>query len=118
MVNALRELVPPDDVEIFALRDKFATDTPDLEWIPECGRREWIIVSKDQNQRRRQAELAALRKHGCRAIYIRQSPKNEKLYDDAARIIRNWPKIAAWGHKARRGEMAKLNTSDQVVALN
>ena len=32
--------------------DHFKGDAPDLEWIPEIGRRDWILITKDQNIRR------------------------------------------------------------------
>lgn len=39
--------------------DHFAADAPDTEWIPEVGRREWVLVTKDQNIRRNPLERAA-----------------------------------------------------------
>lgn len=32
--------------------DHFAGDMPDVEWIPEVARRDWVLVTKDQNIRR------------------------------------------------------------------
>lgn len=39
--------------------DRFAGDTPDMEWIPEVGRRGWVLITKDQNIRRNPLERAA-----------------------------------------------------------
>lgn len=37
----------------------FPGNTPDHEWIPEVGRRGWVLITKDQNIRRNPIERAA-----------------------------------------------------------
>lgn len=39
--------------------DHFAQDAPDTEWIPEIGRRDWVLITKDQNIRRNALERNA-----------------------------------------------------------
>lgn len=39
--------------------DHFRGDMPDPEWIPEIGRRDWILITKDQNIRRNPLERGA-----------------------------------------------------------
>lgn len=39
--------------------DHFAQDAPDTEWIPEVGRRDWVLIIKDQNIRRNALERDA-----------------------------------------------------------
>ena len=36
--------------------DHFAGDMPDIEWIPEVARRNWVLITKDQNIRRNPLE--------------------------------------------------------------
>lgn len=115
IAQALSHLVQSH--EILALRDKFAVDTLDTTWIPEVGREGWIVISSDFNQRRRDSEHKALRDNGVRALYVRHGGKPHTLYADAARIIKNWPKIEQWGLDAKPGTLARLNTSDQIEAL-
>jgi predicted nuclease of predicted toxin-antitoxin system len=114
IVNALKQLVPPDSHEVVALRDIFPQNAKDTEWIPKVGEKEWVVVTRDANQRRRDAERKALRLHSVKIIYIRQSGKPLDLYADAARIIKNWPKISEWGDAAKPGEMVKLSTNDKI----
>lgn len=115
IVHALRHLVR--DHELVALREQFDPAAKDTEWIPEAGRQGWIVISRDFNQRRRDAEHQALRANGVRAIYIRQTGSPAELFSDAARIIKQWPKIQAWGLSARPGTLAKLDTSDKIIDL-
>lgn len=117
IVHALRELVPPTDHQLIALRDQFPVDTPDTTWIPAAGRNDWIVISRDYNQRRRDAEHKALKANNVRALYIRHSGNAAELYADAARIIKNWPKIRDWGVSARPSTLARMDTSDHIVNL-
>lgn len=50
--------------------DTFGSGTPDLEWLPEVGARRWILITKDQQIRKREIELRALRQAGVRAFVL------------------------------------------------
>ena len=115
IVKALSQLV--HEHEVIALRDRFPVNTPDTIWIPEAGRNEWIVISRDQNQRRRESEHQALRDNNVIALYVRSGSKPELLFADAARLIKNWPKIQSWGLSAKPGTLARLSTDDRIEPL-
>lgn len=115
IVRALSALVR--EHQVIALRDQFPASTPDVVWIPEIGRNGWILISRDQNQRRRDSEHQALKTHGVRVLYLRYSGKQDSLFADAARIVRNWPKIEQWGVSAPAGTLARLTTADRIENL-
>ena len=115
IARALAELVHGH--EIIALRDRFDQHTPDTVWIPEAGKQGWIVISRDHNQRRRDSEHAALKESGVRVLYVRYGATADSLYADAARIIKNWPKIMSWGLAAKPGTLARLNTKDSIEVL-
>ena len=117
IVEALKELVPPDEHELRYLRQEFPMGTKDIDWIPEIGKLGWILISKDYNQRRRETEHRALRDSNVKALYLRQTGGQHEIYADAARIIKNWPKIRDWGTKAKPGTLARLDTQDRIVVL-
>lgn len=112
---ALRELDPRND--IWAMREKVPPDTPDVEWIPQAGNQGLVVLSRDHNQRRRDAEHAALINAGLRVLYIRYSGQQLELYSDAARIIKNWPKIQQWATIAPPGTLSRLTTKDTIESL-
>ncbi|HVT10941.1 MAG TPA: hypothetical protein VHE55_01635 [Fimbriimonadaceae bacterium] len=118
IVEALKKLVNPNDADLIALRERFPQNTKDVDWIPDAGKNDWVVISRDFNQRRRDSEHAALRLHKVRALYIRQSGNPAELYADAARIIKNWPKIYEWGRTAKPHALAKLDSSDRIVGLS
>src|ERR1700733_4913019 len=51
IAHALSALV--HEHKVIALRDQFPVGTPDIVWIPEIGKNGWILISRDQNQGRR-----------------------------------------------------------------
>jgi hypothetical protein len=115
IVRAVAELVQGHDV--VALRDRFPVNTPDTVWIRQVGKDGWIVISRDYNQRRRDSEREALASNCVTALYIRCGGKPETLFVDAARIIKNWPRIQQWGLGAQLGTLARLNTKDQIESL-
>lgn len=50
--------------------DTFGSGTPDLEWLPEVGARQWILITKDKQIRKREIELRALRQANIRAFVL------------------------------------------------
>lgn len=38
----------------------FVDDAPDVEWLSEAGRRQWVVLTKDKAVRRNALELAAI----------------------------------------------------------
>jgi len=48
-------------IRFVAHRALFADDTPHVDWIAEVGRRGLIVLTRDQEIRRRPNELAAVR---------------------------------------------------------
>ena len=55
VADALRALGAHVEVHI----DHFTPDAPDSHWIPEVGRRGWVLITKDQHIRRNPLERAA-----------------------------------------------------------
>ncbi|MGH8765933.1 MAG: hypothetical protein ACRET8_09465 [Burkholderiales bacterium] len=60
--------------------DHFAQATPDLDWIPEIGRRGWVLITKDQNIRRNALERAAYKSAAVRGFIVTgKDMKGEEL---------------------------------------
>jgi hypothetical protein len=50
--------------------EHFAADAADIDWIPEIGRRGWILITKDQNIRRNPLERAAYQTANLRGFVV------------------------------------------------
>lgn len=74
-----------------AHRDLFAPDTADEDWIPEVGRRGCVIVTRDQNIRRRPNELAAVQRAAVHLFALTSG--NLSATETATLVIQAWPAI-------------------------
>jgi len=50
--------------------DHFAQNAPDVEWIPQVGWRQWILITKDQNIRRNMLERMAYEAASLRGFVV------------------------------------------------
>ena len=48
------------DIDARHLQDDFAPETPDIDWLPEIGRRDWVLITGDRGISRKPAERLAL----------------------------------------------------------
>jgi len=52
------------------VRDEFGQGAQDIDWLPEVGRRGWIILTKDQRIRRRPEERKAFVDARARGFFL------------------------------------------------
>ncbi|MEY3252032.1 MAG: hypothetical protein RL227_1005 [Pseudomonadota bacterium] len=50
--------------------DHFEPDTPDAVWLPEVGKRGWVVLTHDERIRYKPNELAAVMRHGVRLLVV------------------------------------------------
>lgn len=78
-------------IPFVAHREVFADDTPDVEWIAEVGKRGWVVLTRDQEIRRRPNELRAVREAGLHLFALTSG--NLSAAETAALCITAWPAI-------------------------
>jgi hypothetical protein len=93
LAHALNGFVRAEGHAAYALRERFAPDARDTEWIGSLGQsaEEWIVVSGDRRITRNPAERAAWRSAGLRGFFLARGWRNIPLHQQAARIIWRWP---------------------------
>ena len=69
--------------------DHFPGNKPDAEWIPEVGRRDWVLITKDQNIRRNPLERRAYEDAKLRGFVVTGKDMSGK--DLAAILVRCLP---------------------------
>ena len=84
---ALREA----DIPFVAHRALFADDTPDVDWIAEVGRRGLVVLTRDQEIRRRPNELAAVR--AARIHLFALTSGNLYAGETAKLCVDAWPAV-------------------------
>lgn len=71
----------------------FAPGTPDETWIQHAGERDWCIISRDVNIKRKPHELAALRKFSVGAFFLLPGKRSPGLCQMIQTVIRHWPEL-------------------------
>lgn len=73
------------------LIDHHASGTEDAVWLPDVGRRGWVVLTKDKRMRFRLTEQIAIVKHGVRAFALTSG--NMKATEMAASFLAAVPKM-------------------------
>ena len=93
LAKAIGALCEPESVEVVHLRERFAENTPDTEWIKALsGEPEWAVISIDRFKKNR-LEKEALRQSGLIVFNLVKGWSKHKYWDQAAQLVRWWPRI-------------------------
>lgn len=104
LTEAIRVLARIQQYDIVHLRERFAEDADDVEWIPELGREgDWIIVSGDPAISRSKAERAAWHESGLTAFFFAEGFVNKRFWKQAEIMVRWWPLIVLKARDATPG---------------
>lgn len=91
LAKALNELSQPKGYSVLHLKDKFAEDIPDHQWINKLAEEEnWIIISQD-HMKKGNLEKEALRKCRLTAFFLTKQWNDHKYWDKAHQLVRWWP---------------------------
>jgi len=71
--------------------DHFPSGTLDTVWIPEIGRREYVLITWDRKTRTRPAEAEALRTFGVTTIYLGPFWGKKQFWAQATWLVKHWP---------------------------
>lgn len=94
LAHAMRELSKAErDVdEVIHLTDRFARNTPDVEWIGALEGA-WVVMSIDRFTKNHDAERAALRRAGHTVFVLDRQWSEHRFWLKAERLVRWWPQI-------------------------
>ncbi len=86
--------------EVGHLQDSFPNDAKDEDWLPYVGDNELVLVTRDEEIRRKPAELRALKSHNVGAFFL--GGKNLDRCRLIQQLVRNWPRMKDLAGKTRR----------------
>ena len=93
LAQAIGALCKPWGIEVVHLREKFAENTHDVEWIDALAQEGgWCIVTGDR-LKKNPLEREALRRSGLTAFILTKGWTNLKDWDGAWHLVRWWPQI-------------------------
>ncbi|HZF03367.1 MAG TPA: hypothetical protein VE932_03435 [Patescibacteria group bacterium] len=94
-----------DRLQVTHLREKFASNTPDIVWINALGtEKDWVIISGDLRITRNAAEREAWRESGLTAFFLKNAWASQQFWLFASRFLAWWPRIVAQARMAPRGK--------------
>lgn len=99
-------------VEVHA--DHFVHDEIDQRWLEECGRRGWVVLTKDRNIRYNLVERRALLNAGVAAFVLTSG--NMSGADMASAFVKALPRIARFLRKYTPPYIAKVHKDGKVEA--
>ena len=73
--------------------DHFAPATPDEVWLPEAGRRGWVVLTHDERIRYKPNELAAVMRHRVLLLVVQGQAPYPQL---AKWFVQTLPRIEAF----------------------
>jgi predicted nuclease of predicted toxin-antitoxin system len=109
VVAALREAGLTVEIH----EDHFAPDTLDVEWLPQVGEREWVVLTKDANISRRTLEKMAVARAGIRLfILASQNLASSEMIDILVQTIEPMKNLV---HNHPAPFIAKIYRNHQVT---
>lgn len=106
LAHAIRELSKKEgsELEVIHLRDRFAPNAPDLQWIGALAADgPWYIVSIDRFSKCHDAEREALRRAGHTVYILDHQWAAQAYWAQADRIVRWWPQILKFSPLVSQG---------------
>jgi len=79
------------------LEDEFPHDAKETDWLPEIGRRGWLVISRDKKIRTRLRQRALVRDHGmgCFILQQKQDPTRWQYLKLLAANLDEWERVFA-----------------------
>lgn len=74
-----------------ATTQRHSTSSPDVEFLPLIGERQWVLITKEKNVRRNQLEVEAILNSDVRAFVVTAANLNHEQI--AQLVLKAMPKI-------------------------
>lgn len=87
----LGEALAAAGIRFIPHHERFAPDCHDEDWLPEAGKHGWIVVTRDQNIRRKPNELRAFKTSRVKAIVLTSGQTSAA--DTAKLLVELYPKL-------------------------
>lgn len=99
-------------LQVELLKYHFPGDAPDAEWLPKVGEWGWIILTKDDQIRKREVERNALLRSGARAFILSSGniPRDQMI----SMIVNALPKIERFVSKNQPPFIARITKASDV----
>jgi hypothetical protein len=113
---AIPALLRPLGVDARHLREQFAPEIDDEDWIPAVGERRWVIVTGDRHIRKNPVERLALEEARLIAFFLRRDIHKTK-WEQATWFTRYWQKIERVAERADPGTGYEVSVNCKIFRI-
>lgn len=85
-------------------------------WLPQAGKKDWLVIMRDQRIETREREKAALLNNGVRA-FVLTGAGNLPMWDVLSLMVRRWATIENIGASGEAGPYLYSVTTSRVKKL-
>lgn len=86
-------------VDACHLTEHFAPETPDHQWIPFIGEKNWILITGDLKIRTKPVNKMALKRANIPAVFIHSGFTSGNPWKQISWLTAYWPEIARSCHQ-------------------
>lgn len=115
MGRAIGQRLAAEGLRVELHDDHFQQGTPDIVWLTEVGKRDWVVLTKDTRIRHRPAEKQALLGAGVRAFAFTSGSLSGAQMGDA--IVKALPKMMALLASHPTAFVARITAASDVALL-
>jgi PIN like domain len=99
------------------LQDDFPPDTLDVDWIPEVGKRGWVVVTGDRRISKKPPERKALQEANVIAVFMSKGFTSKKIFDIVASFVKWWPEIEYAVSRVKPGTSLEVGVNGKVEVI-
>lgn len=104
-------------VDAHHLQEDFPANTLDVDWIPEIGKRGWVVVTGDRGISRKPAERKALEEAKTISVFMAKGFTSKSIFDLVSSVIKWWPEIDRQVARVRPGTSIQVTINGKVEML-
>ena len=99
---------------IVHLRDRFAPDTPDIKWLTDLAKEQWIIVSGDYRITKNPHEKRAWLESNNPAFFFTKSWTKQDFWMQAYKLVKCWPDIERISSKIKPNQGYEISPRGKI----
>jgi hypothetical protein len=113
----LAKIVAILGVDAVHLQDEFPPNTLDVTWIPEIGRRGWVVITADRGISKKPAERKALEEANVISVFMAKGFTTKPIFELVSLFVKWWPDIDRSVQRVKPGTSLQVNPNGKIDLL-
>jgi len=113
----LAKIVAILGVDAVHLQDECPPNTLDVTWIPEIGRRGWVVITADRGISKKPAERKALEEANVISVFMAKGFTTKPIFELVSLFVKWWPDIDRSVQRVKPGTSLQVNPNGKIDLL-